>query len=206
MSSGRKKEQTYWHEIDLHIPEAPRLYIQSKKVPHLQLRLVTPEDAEILLRLFTDQRNVQYDKSCASLDTMAAIEALIQQWSSFTQPIERANLVVVVDGRVIGTGGLGWIGTDPHGRRVGHAGIMLDSEFRGKGYAYEALRIVIDFGLRVLDLDEVQVSTRDANDAMKGLMNVKMGFPASRIHDEKFGNEWAWRITADEWFRSAHCA
>jgi RimJ/RimL family protein N-acetyltransferase len=112
--------------------------------------------------------------------------------------------VVVLNKRVIGTAGLGWIGRSVDGKMIGDAGIMLDSDFRGKGYAYEVLRIIIDHGFRVLEMDEIHIATRDANVAMKGLMNSKLRFLASPINDQKFGNEWIWRITRDQWYASAH--
>jgi RimJ/RimL family protein N-acetyltransferase len=192
----------YSHETRLHDP-VPQFRIVSKKLPQLQLRCAEPTDSAALLKLFTDQRNVQYDSSCNGLDNAAAIDALIKQWSTFSKPLERANAVIVIDNKIAGTGGLGWIGKSSEGKTVGDAGVMLDSEFRGKGYAYEALRIIIDHGFRVLGMDEVHIATRDANNPMKGLMN-KLGFSASPISDEKFGNDWIWRIKREQWNDITH--
>lgn len=63
-------------------------------------------------------------------------------------PTDRLK-VVEVQGELVGDGGLGWIGFDKSLKRqrqgkggkmkdvllVGHAGIMLDTKVRGKGYA-----------------------------------------------------------------------
>lgn len=102
--------------------------------------------------------------------------------------------MVVLDGLVIGTGGLGWIGQrSSDGKWIGDAGMMITPAQRGKGYAYEALRMILDYGYRVLIMDEIHVSCVDKNDAFKSLMNVKFGFSAAPCQD-KFGNNWIWRI------------
>ncbi|KAI4714052.1 hypothetical protein J4E89_001502 [Alternaria sp. Ai002NY15] len=99
-------------------------------------------DAAALLRLFSDYRNVQHDKSCAGLDSGDAIESLIKQWQVVDLPLQRTNIVIEIDGKTVGTGGLGWIGrrkTD--GKLIGDAGLMLDTCYRGSGYGYESLSI-----------------------------------------------------------------
>lgn len=197
----------YTHSTNLSHRGHSSLHIASLKFPQLQLRLPVPDDATALLRLFTDHRNIQYDKSCKELDNPSAINFLIKKWQDVGHPLERANCVVVVDGKTVGTGGLGWIGrrkTDD--KLVGDAGMMLDSDVRGKGYAYEALCMVIDHGFRVLSMEEVHVSCVDANVAFKALMNVKFGFEPKPIQDKLFGNEWIWRITSEMWCTSAHSA
>ncbi|KAF2644001.1 hypothetical protein P280DRAFT_504893 [Massarina eburnea CBS 473.64] len=213
----------YTHTTKLYTTE-PILQIQSLKRPELQLRLPTPNDSNALLRLFSDSRNVQYDKSCDGLDDPDAIKDLIAQWSSTSDPLERANVVITINEKVVGAGGLGWIGKrKSDGRMIGDAGLMLDPDFRRKGYAYDSLCMVIDHGLRVLKMDEVHISCVDANAAFKGLMNVKFGLQAAPIKD-KFGNEWwvylnlnhmpctdfeyqntrIWKIIKEDWLNSRH--
>ncbi|KAI4690161.1 uncharacterized protein J4E84_004343 [Alternaria hordeiaustralica] len=164
-------------------------------------------DAAALLRLFSDYRNVQHDKSCASLDSSDAIEHLIKQWQVVDLPLQRANIVIEIDGKTVGTGGLGWIGrrkTD--GKLIGDAGLMLDTCYRGSGYGYESLCMAIDHGFAVLGMDEIHIACVDANTAFKGLMNNKFGFHAEKIDDKVFGNEWIWRIPKESWEESTHSA
>ncbi|CAG5159059.1 uncharacterized protein ALTATR162_LOCUS5391 [Alternaria atra] len=165
------------------------------------------DDAAALLRLFTDYRNVQYDKSCADLNSADAIGNLIKQWKAVDLPLQRANFVIVIDIKIVGTGGLGWIGrrkTD--GKLIGDAGLMLDTDFRNSGYGYESLCMIIDHGFGVLGIDEVHMACVNANAAFKGLMNKKFGFQAERIEDKMFGNELIWRIAKEVWEESAHSA
>jgi RimJ/RimL family protein N-acetyltransferase len=123
------------------------------------------------------------------LNSADAIDDLIKQWQAVDLPLQRANIVIVIHRKIVGTGGLGWIGrrkTD--GKLIGDAGLMLDTDFRNSGYAYESLCMVIDHGFGVLGIDEVHIACLDANAAFKGLMNKKFGFQAERIEDKMFGN------------------
>ncbi|KAI9667853.1 MAG: hypothetical protein M1821_000672 [Bathelium mastoideum] len=197
----------YSHVTELHNADGPHLSISSTKMPELELRAPVITDAAALLRILSDRRNIQYDKSCDGLNTPEAIGALITKWRTFNRPLERANVVVVINVDTVGTGGLGWIGKSKvNHKMIGDAGILLDTEYRGKGYAYEALRIIIDHGFRVLGMDEVHIACVDANVAMKGLMNVKLGFDPVAIQDKQFGNDWIWRITKEQWQESPHHA
>jgi RimJ/RimL family protein N-acetyltransferase len=75
----------------------------------------------------------------------------------------------------------------------------LNPEARGKGYAYEALSMSIDYGFNVLGLEVVEIAARDENLAMRGLMDKKFGWKAKRIQDTRFGNDWLWSIGKEEW-------
>ncbi|KAF2110240.1 acyl-CoA N-acyltransferase [Lophiotrema nucula] len=195
----------YTHTTNLSTKGHAHLQMSSLRFPQLELRLPVADDAEALLHLFSDSRNVQYDKSCDGLDSAFAIDGLINQWQDVGHPLERANVVIVVDGELVGTGGIGWIGHRKSDNILyGDAGIMIDTDYRGKGYAYEALCMIIDHGFRVLGMEEVHVACVDANRALKGLMNVKLGFEATPTQDQLFGNEWIWRITKEMWHKSRH--
>ena len=170
-------------------------------MPSLELRSPTPSDAGALLRIVTDPRNIEHDRSLDGLGNPAAIDNMIKNWNSFTQPLERANVVIVINGKTVGIGGFGWIGKKEDGTLVGSAGIMLDSEYRGNGYGFETLQITIDHGFQVLGLDHVQVECRDANAPIKALMNSKFGFVADAIEGDQYGNDWVWRIDRKMWVR-----
>ena len=47
--------------------------------------------------------------------------------------------------------------------KLGDAGIMIDPDARGDGYGHEALRITVDYALRILLLDEVTVEMQGAD-------------------------------------------
>lgn len=171
------------------------LALISRSLP-LELRIPDLSQTPLLLELLTDKRNIEHDLSASTLNTQEAITQFIQDAYSFSNPPnpaipDKVNLVVLADGKICGLSGLGRITTDSTGRRTGDLGVMIDSEFRGRGYAEESLRICLDYALRVLKIDEVVVSCTAANEAMRGLMEKKFGLQAMRqdAEDSEFGNE-----------------
>lgn len=115
------------------------------------------------------------------------------------------NLVLVLlpsisseeEGEVIGLGGFGGI-DEVDGKRFGDAGIMIEPEFRGKGYALEALRLSIEFALEKLGVDGVSATTLERNVPMVGLLEKKMGWVGER-RDSKWGVECLYKMYPAEW-------
>lgn len=172
--------------------------IQSETLP-LELRTVAPKDASALLRIFSDEENIKHDPSAARLNTLPAIERVIASWTHLTDPLTRLNLVVVVEGNVVGLSGMGHIHTQDDGKSIGDAGVMINPDARGKGYGYESLRIAIDYALRELELDEVTVQMREANFEMRGLMDRKFRTTPAISENLEFGNEYSYRFRREEW-------
>jgi RimJ/RimL family protein N-acetyltransferase len=76
--------------------------------------------------------------------------------------------------------------------RIGDVGVMLDSEFRGRGFATEAIRLSVEWGFRSaceggLQLDKVTATTLARNAAMVGLIEGKLGWKGTRRPLEKDG-------------------
>lgn len=192
-------------------PDNPTVKLESLIYP-LVLRTPTSADAPSLLRHFSDERNTQHDLSVRGLDNSAAIAKLIESWSTISTPLSGLNVVVEVEGEVVGVGGLGWIGLDKAAQRegqgegegkeaplVGDVGIMLDTKVRGQGYAVAALGMVIDYGFGVLGLDECRIAATDENMAMRGLMEKRFGLVGKRIEKDQFENEWVWTVGRKDW-------
>lgn len=91
---------------------------------------------------------------------------------------------------------MGHISTQDNGSRVGDAGVMINPDARGKGYAYESLRITIDYALRVLGLDGVTVQMGEANVEMRGLMDRKFGVTPTISAS---GDEYCYRFGREGW-------
>lgn len=124
---------------------------------------------------------------------------MITAWTNLTDRLTRLNLVVVAEGDVVGLSGMGHIHTREDGKRIGDAGVMIIPDARGKGYAYESLRITMDYALRVLGLDEVTVEMREANVEMRGLMDGRFHVTAAVSEALEFGNEYSYRFGREEW-------
>ena len=197
MADTEPSQSFYTHDTALNDKNNPHVSIQSNTLP-LELRNPIPSDAQALLQILSDERNIEHDESVAGLNHPLAIEAMMTTWLNYSDPLDRVNFVVVVEDKPVGISGMGHIGKESDGRRVGDAGVMLNPEARGRGYAYESLRMTIDHALRVLKLDEVTVGCRAANVAMRGLMDNKFGLSATEV-EGKFSNECLYRIKKDEW-------
>ena len=156
---------------------------------------------------------MENDLSVVNLDT-EAIDRLTLSWLSICHPLTQLTLVVVAEGVPVGISGMGWIGSChqsfdhsalvERGDRAGAAGIMLNPEALGKGYGYEALRMTIDFGLRVLGLKEMRVVTLSANIALRTLMEGKFGMLPNVEEPDRFGNDLLWTFEKDEWLARQH--
>ena len=182
----------YTHVTSLADRTHASVSIRSETLP-LELRTVTSNDASALLRIFSDKENIKHDPSAAGLNTLPAIERVIALWTNLTVPLTRLNL------EVVGLSGMGHIHAQDDGKRIGDAGVMINPDARGKGYACDSLRITIDYALRVLKLDEVTVQMREANVEMRGLMNKKFGATQTVSKSPEGGNEYSYRFRREEW-------
>ncbi|KAL0933199.1 acetyltransferase [Colletotrichum truncatum] len=107
------------------------------------------------------------------------------------------------DGTVIGFGGFGNIqelDEDGEKVRVGDVGAMINSAFRGRGLATEAIRLAVEWafkGVREggLQLARVTATMSDKNVAMVGLVEKKLGWTGVR----KPNGEVFFEVTKDTW-------
>ncbi|KAJ3942713.1 uncharacterized protein N0V96_006934 [Colletotrichum fioriniae] len=88
------------------------------------------------------------------------------------------------EGTVIGFGGYGGINEheeDGQKIRVGDVGVMINSEFRGRGFAAEAVRLAVEWGFRKvaeggLQLARVSATMSERNVPMRGLVEKRFGW------------------------------
>ncbi|KAK9357851.1 hypothetical protein V1504DRAFT_335078 [Lipomyces starkeyi] len=137
-------------------------------------------------------------------------EAVARKWTTLSDPLQHFMFIVfIVDDNghqtPIGTAGLGWIGSTNAEKpadeaRTGSMGAMLEPFARGRGYAFESLRMVIDYGFRELQMVNVSVGTKSVNAAMRGLMEKKFGMKAEvRETEDMFGNDLFRKIDHGDW-------
>ena len=166
----------------------------SKFGNRLSLRSPTLSDAPSLLARAQNPSCVSYIPGLRyGKPTLAKYESLISSWQLQSTQLKSSFLIIVLaaTGEAIGDTGFESLhrATQGHGDKVssngeenrleiGEAGIMLDdsSAVRGKGYAVEALNMVLHYGFNVLGLDEIRVRTMEANLPMRGIMERKFGF------------------------------
>ncbi|KAM3566133.1 hypothetical protein ARSEF4850_000878 [Beauveria asiatica] len=177
------------------------------------LRTIQPSDAARLAALLSDPSNAPADPNAVPLSATAASELIARQRLSASVPtvIDAARGGVIIGGPsrvnmaielllpdaasssssssplIIGLGGFGAIKElvrDGRKIRAGDVGAMIDPEYRGKGYATEAMRLAIDWafadattgsGGGGLQLDLVTVTTLEDNVAMVKLAEDRLG-------------------------------
>lgn len=134
----------------------------------------------------------------------------MKKWLELKDPLEYLNFVVVLqDGegeKAIGIAGLGYIGnafekgySEDKSKQYGVAGVIMNPDVRRLGYAYEALKISIDYGIRYLDMAQVTLGTSSKNVPMRRLMEEKFKIPAEVEEEDRFGNDLVWKIGREEW-------
>ena len=200
------------------------------------IRNPEPTDAAALSRILSNPANIGLDKSANALSVSDAEVAISRMRESAAEAVPtRVNFVVELlsgttapksgeekdgeeegdengngngNGNVIGLSGFGGIDVDPaDGKRFADVGAMIDPEYRGRGFALEAVRLSIDFAFGVLKVDGVTAHTLEANVAMVGLLDRKLGWKAEKKEEMAGADagagvvevECVYRMSESEW-------
>lgn len=188
-------------------PGEPHFQLRSKSIPELTLRIPTDVDIAAVIDILKNKANSEFDKSISDA-TAHELQSIAQRWTMVNEPLTHLNFLVRHKEQVLGIAGLGWIGpansdnASCQAERAGAAGVMLQPLARGKGYAYEALRVVFNYGIRELGLVEIRVGSHSGNLPLKGLMEKKFGLqPEVRPEEsvDQFGNDLLWIVKREGW-------
>jgi RimJ/RimL family protein N-acetyltransferase len=165
----------------------------------LTLRVPTITETSLVLRILENKENSKFDKSISDAD-IQELESIAHRWTTVSHPLTHLNFLIWREGKPIGITGLGWIGpcdkTQPNGPRAGAAGIVLQPFARGKGFAYKALRMVFEYGLRELGLVEIRIGSHSGNLPMRRVMEKKFGLISAMSAEvvDDFGNDLMWVV------------
>ncbi|EOO03100.1 putative gcn5-related n-acetyltransferase protein [Phaeoacremonium minimum UCRPA7] len=193
--------------------------LKSQAYPII-LRNVTLSDAPALAALLSDHRNTLFESPnpppqmpvstaemvITRMRESAAAPSVLGADGRVTSGPGRVNLSVVYvspDGstdKMIGLAGFGSIKDLDDAAtgakiRVGDVGVMLDSDYRRRGFAAEAIRLSVAWGFAKLDegglqLDKITAGTLVENDGMVKLLEEKLGWKGIRQASEvKEGKE-----------------
>ncbi|KAJ5793139.1 Acyl-CoA N-acyltransferase [Penicillium pulvis] len=182
------------------------LELRSKDTA-LSLRIPTFNDIPTLLDLLGNKANSEYDKSISKATT-EDLESIAKRWIIVSDPPTCRIFLIWHEDEPVGIAGLGWIGPcnkdqPEDGLRAGAAGVIVQPPARGKGYAYEALHMVFDYGFRELGLQEIRVGSHSGNVPMRALMEQKFGLKAKNSSGadevDQFGNDLEWIIAQQDW-------
>lgn len=88
---------------------------------------------------------------------------------------------------------------DPKNKRAGLGILIADQAVRGRGYATEALHLLIDYGFHILDLHQIYSNVRVDNESSVALFK-KMGFEITGLKQDwvydhgKFYDEYTMQL------------
>ncbi|KAK1544225.1 acetyltransferase [Colletotrichum paranaense] len=114
------------------------------------------------------------------------------------------------EGTVIGFGGYGGInehGEDGQRVRVGDVGVMINPEYRGRGFAAEAVRLAVEWGFEKvaesgLQLERVSATMSERNVPMRGLVEKRFGWTGVvKPGKEEGDGEVFFEVTGETWRR-----
>ncbi|KAK1507687.1 acetyltransferase [Colletotrichum tamarilloi] len=112
------------------------------------------------------------------------------------------------EGTVIGFGGYGGINEheeDGQRVRVGDVGVMINPEYRGRGFAAEAVRLAVEWGFRKvaeggLQLERVSATMSERNVPMRGLVEKRFGWAGVvKPGKEEGDGEVFFEVTGETW-------
>ena len=210
-------------------------HLASPSTP-LYLRVVLPADAPLHAAMLSRPENGAAPGSSPPLTADVSLGIITAQRESAAVPTvcgadgkvvsgpRRVNMMVCLSQRgappqgekggkqetVIGLGGFGAIKDWERGGvkiRAGDVGVLLEPEYRGKGYGVEAMKLAMDWAFSPVaqggpQLDLVTVTTSEDNEAMIKLTEEKLGFKDGILRPAEFDKdkqEKYWEITAKQW-------
>jgi diamine N-acetyltransferase len=177
--------------------------METLKGSLIRLRAIEPEDLDILFLWENDQKIWQVSNTLAPFSRLVLREYLSQAQQDIFQA-KQLRLVIesIEDNKAVGL--IDLFDFDPHHQRAG-IGIMIgDSSEWGKGFAKEALKILLKYVFTVLLLNQVYCSIGESNIASLNLFK-NAGFRITGIKEKwnrsssGWSNEWFLQITSDDW-------
>lgn len=149
--------------------------MNTEKLPKIRLRAIEPEDLDLLYRIENDVRlwsvgatNVPYSRyALHDYVANASEDIYVDRQVRLIVENEQRHVVGIVD----------IVNFDPQHRRA-EVGIVIESTYRGQGYACGTLKQVAEYSLNVLHLHQLYAIASIDNHASINLFR-KMGYKAN---------------------------
>lgn len=137
-----------------------RAFLSSERI---RLRAVEPEDAEAMTLAENDNLNIAFNGYCAPYSSRQLLEYAL---SYDADPLSAGELRLMIEEKATGRA-LGIADLTEISRRDTHAftGIYVFPDFRGQGYALEALGLLADFADAVLRISLLGAKIAEDNTA-----------------------------------------
>jgi len=166
--------------------------MESMKLRHNNITLRAPEPEDIdLIYEWENNTEVWQVSNTHSPFSRFAIEQYVLSSSTDIFASRQLRLMIDLEGdktKTIGT--VEMFEFDPIHKRAG-IGILIANEFRGKGYALDAISILETYSLDILKLHQLFCNI-SANNLISIKLFVKAGFTLS-------GTKKEWHLTQGKW-------
>jgi len=169
----------------------------------VRLRAIEPGDEDLLYKWENDQKIWQVSNTLTPFSRHILRQYLDQaQLDIFQAKQLRLVIEAIEPDKPVGL--IDLFDFDPHHQRAGIGILIGDTGEWGKGYAKEALRILLKYAFTVLLLNQVYCSIDESNTASLHLFK-NAGFRITGIKEQwnrnftGWTNEWFLQITAADW-------
>lgn len=141
--------------------------------PRLLLREITPDDAEALFEMRTDERAMRYIARPLQKDISESVELIEKIRTSFAQN-EGVSWTICLHGQSKMLGNIAFWKMDKENHRT-EIGYMLHPDYWRQGIMDEAMTAALEYCFKVLDFHSVEANTDPENEA-SGRILEKHGF------------------------------
>jgi diamine N-acetyltransferase len=177
--------------------------MESLQGTRIRLRAIEPDDEDILFKWENDQKIWQVSNTLTPFSRHILRQYLDQAHLDIFQA-KQLRLVIEAIEPEKPVGLIDLFEFDPHHQRAGIGILIGESSEWGKGYAKEALKILLKYVFTVLLLNQVYCSIDESNTASLNLFK-NAGFRITGIKEKwnrsftGWSNEWFLQITVDDW-------
>ena len=160
------------------------------KSEHIYLRPLEPEDIDFLYQWENDPDVWKVSNTITPYSKFILKQYIETSHLSIFETKQIRFIIVLSDtNRPIGT--IDLFDFDPYNRRAGIGILIYDKENRQRGYASEALKLIIEYGFKTLDLHQLYCNVNPKNKASMRLF-TNHGFIPVGIKKEwvRIQNHW----------------
>ncbi len=160
------------------------------KSEHIYLRPLEPEDIDFLYQWENDPDVWKVSNTITPYSKFILKQYIETSHLSIFETKQIRFIIVLSDtNRPIGT--IDLFDFDPYNRRAGIGVLIYDKENRQRGYASEALKLIIEYGFKTLDLHQLYCNVNPKNKASMRLF-TNHGFIPVGIKKEwvRIQNHW----------------
>lgn len=148
----------------------------------VQLRAAEPEDVDQIFKWENDPDNWLVSNTIAPYSKHQILQFIENSNDIFVSNQLRL-MITLHSGETVGC--IDLFDFDPKNKRVG-LGVLMDADYRGKGYASEALQLTLSYGFDLLELHSFFAEVISTNKGSQHLFE-RVGFERSGVK-----KEWLW--------------